>query len=223
VKGGSFAAQLPLPAVCLVSDRRLCGEGRFVEVVAAAVDGGVNVLQLREKDLGARELLALGERLKPVLEGRCLLVVNDRLDVALALDSDGVQLGAGSLPVGAARHAGWQRLIGRSVHSDTEAAAAKHAGADFVVLGTIFATRSHPGKEPAGAGLIARARTITTLPVIAIGGINRDNAAAVMAAGADGIAVISAILAAPDPAQAAAELAAAVRADWRLSEKGRYG
>jgi thiamine-phosphate pyrophosphorylase len=199
--------------LCLVTDRRLCGEGRFLAAVDAAVAGGVTMVQLREKDLGARALYELGLRLQSVLRARAALVVNDRLDVALALGADGVQLGAGSLPLAAARRLGGERLlIGRSVHSLEEAVAAERDGADFLVLGTIYPSRSHPGDPGAGPSLVAGVRAAVALPLIAIGGIDALNLSEVTAAGADGVAVISAILGAPHPRSAAANLAAGLRA-----------
>lgn len=208
--------RLSRPALCLVTDRGLCGEERLVDVVAAAVAGGVTLVQLREKDLGAGRLYELGLRLKPVVAGSASLVINDRLDVALALGADGVQLGSGSLPTAAARRlAGDRLLVGRSVHSVAEAVAAEREGADFVVLGTIFPSRSHPGQAGAGLGVIAEARAAVALPVIAIGGIDAANVAGVVRAGADGAAVISAILAADDPRAAAAALARGLRQSWQ--------
>ncbi len=216
MKTAPAGGRLALPALCLVTDRKLCGEERLAGVVAAAVAGGATMVQLREKDLGARELYDLGLRLRPLLAGRALFVVNDRLDVALALGADGVQLGAAGLPVAAARRLAGDRLrIGRSVHDAAEAVAAEREGADFLIVGTIFATRSHPGQAAAGPGLLAAVRAATRLPLLAIGGVEAANLATVMAAGADGVAVISAIVAASDPQAAAAALAAGLRQTWR--------
>jgi len=214
------ARRLALPALCLVTDRHLCGEHRLAEVVAATVAGGATMVQLREKDLPAGELYALGRQLRPLATGRCALVVNDRLDVALACRADGVQLGATALPLAEARRLGGPALLlGRSVHSVAEAIAAEREGADFLILGTIYATRSHPGQAPAGPGLVASVRAAVRLPIIAIGGIDRSNLAEVMAAGADGVAVISALLAAPDPRASAASLAAALEAGWHKNRE----
>ena len=167
------------------------------------------MVQLREKDMAAGELLVLARRLREICASRALLFVNDRLDVALACEADGVQLGERSLPVAAARMvAGRRLLIGRSVHSVEGAIAAKDA--DLLVLGTIYASASHPGEPASGLGLIRGAVHATSLPVVAIGGINPANAAGVIAAGAAGVAVVGAILGAKDPRQAAADMRSAI-------------
>jgi thiamine-phosphate diphosphorylase len=204
--------ELPVPCLALVTDRHAT-QGRPLDtVVAAALDGGVNLVQLREKDLSARELWALAIRLRELTEGRALLLVNDRLDVALAAGADGVQLAGHSLPPAAARAAlGPQRLIGCSVHDATEAEAAARGGADFLLVGTLYPSRSHPGQAGAGPALIEEVRGAVDLPLVGIGGISALTARGVLMAGARGVAVISAIMAAPDPAAAAAKLRDALR------------
>ncbi len=135
--------------------------------------------------------------------------MNDRVDVALAAEADGAHLGEAGLPVPAARRAVALRerfLIGRSVHSLEGAREAAHAGADYLLFGNVFATASHPGKEPAGTEMLARVAAGVPVPVIAIGGITPENAAECRRAGAAGVAVISAILDVPDPEAAAREL-----------------
>ncbi|MBI3978972.1 MAG: thiamine phosphate synthase [Chloroflexi bacterium] len=202
---------LARPALCLVTDRRICVPADLAAAVEQAVSGGVTLVQVREKDLPAGELCELVARVLAAVAGRARVVVSDRLDVALAVGADGVHLPGSGLPVEAARRltpSGF--LIGRSVHRPEEAAAAEHAGADYVVLGTIFTTASKPGLAPAGPGLIAATRALCRLPILAIGGITAANAGDAIAAGADGVAAISAILADADPAGAAARLAAAL-------------
>ncbi|MHB1415979.1 MAG: thiamine phosphate synthase [Chloroflexota bacterium] len=205
---------LALPTLCLVTDRTLSGEERLPDVVAEAVAGGVTIVQLRENDLPAAELSALAVRLKPLL-GDAVLVVNGTADVARTVAAAGIQLGRHSPPTATVRGlVGPDLLIGRSVHGVAEAVAAERDGADFVVLGTIFPSRSHPGRPGAGLALVRAARAVVRLPIIAIGGIDTTNARPVMEAGADGVAVISAIILAPDPRAAAAALARAVREGW---------
>lgn len=204
---------LPYPCLCLVTDRRVGDAETLPERVAAAVAGGVDLVQLREKDLPGGQLLQLATALEERIGGRAWLMVNERVDVAAALPAAGVQLGEDALPVAAARRLlGPDALLGRSVHSlegDRQAAA---AGADFLIAGTMYASRSHPGETPAGPELIRQIAAVADIPVIGIGGITADNVGAVMQAGAAGAAVITDILAAPDPEQAAARLKAAMRA-----------
>jgi thiamine-phosphate pyrophosphorylase len=204
--------ELPVPCLALVTDRRQA-QGRPLEaVVAAAIDGGVNLVQLREKDLTASELWSLAVRVRDVTAGRALLVINDRLDVALAVQADGVHLAGHSLPPAQARTvAGAGYLVGCSVHDAAEATAAATGGADYLFVGTLYPSRSKPGQEAAGPRLVEDLRAQVDLPLVGIGGIIPRNAREVLYAGARGVAVISAIMAAPDPAAAAARLRQALR------------
>ena len=148
--------------------------------------------------------------------GRAALIVNERVDVAAAAVADGVQLGEEALPVTEARKLLPNgALIGRSVHSVEGAVRAEAAGADVLVVGTIFSTGSHPGVDPAGPGLMRETSFRCSVPLIGIGGINSNNLAEVMTAGASGVAVIRSILAAPDPLAAAEELKTALHDAWQ--------
>lgn len=199
--------KLPDPCLCLVTDRRVGDESTLVKRVAEAVRGGVDLVQLREKDLHGAQLLELAERLRDAIGDRALLLVNERVDVAAALPADGVQLGEDAIPVPAVRRIlGPEMLIGRSVHSTEGASRAAADGADFLVAGTMFASRSHPGEEPAGPGLVRKMTKECSLPIIGIGGITPVNSGKVIAAGAVGVAVITGILADPKPGEAARRL-----------------
>ena len=199
--------ELPDPCLCLVTDRTVGDEATLVTRVAEAVSGGVDMVQLREKDLHGAQLLDLAQRLREAVRDRALLVINERVDVAAALPADGVQLGEDAILVSSARRIlGPEMLIGRSVHSVAGARQAFSDGADFLVVGTMFASRSHPGEEPAGPGLLRRIVPDCPLPAIGIGGITAENCGEVMAAGAAGVAVITGILAAPKPGEAARKL-----------------
>ena len=204
---------LPDPCLCLVTDRTVGDEATLVARVAEAVGGGVDMVQLREKDLHGAQLLDLAQRLQEAMGDRALLVINERVDVAAALPAQGVQLGEDAIPVAAARRIlGPDMLIGRSVHSVEGASQAVSDGADFLVVGTMFASRSHPGEEPAGPELLRRIVPQCPLPAVGIGGITADNCGQVMEAGAMGVAVITGILADARPGEAARKLKEAVLA-----------
>jgi len=205
---------LPLPIVMLVTDRQSCGERRLEEVVEAAVEGGVNVIQLREKDLPAAELYGLALRLRQIVGTQALLLVNDRVDVALTAGAHGVELGSGALATDVVRTLAPDLVIGRSVHDVAHAAEAVAEGADLLVVGTMFASRSHPGLIPAGPSLVRKIAGHSTVPLIGIGGITAANAPQVIAAGASGVAAITTITQALDPRDAAARLVAAVEEAW---------
>ena len=191
----------------LVSDRTQTRGRDLLWVLEQALAGGVEAIQLREKDLGGKELFRIAERARRLCERyHAALFINDRVDVAMAVDADGVQLGKASLPIEAARALlGPCKLIGASIHSLAEGRQVEHSGADFVLFGPIYFT---PSKASFGApqGLAALSGIVETmsLPVYAIGGITLDNVGAVRRSGARGVALISAVLSAQNP-QAAAE------------------
>ena len=209
-------AALHWPCLCLVADTSVTAPDEMVSRVAAAVAGGVGMVQLRAKEMPGGPLLSLAAELKRAIAGRAALLVNERVDVAAAAGAAGAQLGETAMPVGAARRllpAG--TLIERSAHSAGGAAQAASDGADFVVLGAMFVTASHPGAAPAGPGLMRAAARVCGAPLIGIGGITPGNLAQVVNAGAAGVAVIRNIMAAPDPQSAAAELKSALEAAWQ--------
>lgn len=169
------------------------------------------MVQLREKDMAPFELLRLASRLRRITEGRALLIVNDRVDVAMLAGADGVQLGETALDVADVRHlVGPDMLIGRSVHSEVGAVDAECQGADYLVLGTVFETASHPEGHVGGLDLVAEVTGSVGIPVLGIGGITPDNAQCVVEAGASGVAVITAITMAKDPHVEATDLSAAI-------------
>ncbi len=203
--------RLPIPCLTLITDRRLCQGLSLGEAVVRAVGGGVNVVQLREKDLAAAQLVPLADRLRAITQDKALLIVNTRLDVALVCGADGVHLPERGPSVAATRRlAGDGFIIGRSVHSAEEAAKAQEEGADYVQVGAIFPSRSHPGQTPAGPGLLESVAARVTIPIVAVGGITAGNVGQVMQAGARGVAVISAILDSSSPGAATRRLAEAM-------------
>ena len=190
-----------------VTDRKQTGGRPLVDVVHAALDGGVRAVQLREKDLEGGELYHLAAELRTLTSRySARLLINDRVDVALAVDADGIQLGQTSFPVTTARRLlGRGKLIGVSTHSSAEIDAAK--GADFILFGPIYFTPSKAVYgEPQGLDRLRRAVAQSPVPVIGIGGIKRKQIPEVIATGAHGIGVITAISAAPDLVQATREL-----------------
>jgi len=202
---------LPRPCLMLVTDRRVC-EGPLEEAVARAVEAGVDAVQVREKDLPARDLLDLCMRLRAVTLGRALLLVNDRVDVALACGADGVHLGEQGLPVRAVRWlVGQERLVGRSVHSPEGAEQAEKEGADYALVGTLFPTESHPDAPVGGLALMNATARRVRIPLLGIGGITPERVPLVLQAGAIGVAVIRGILAQPDPAEAVRRFREALR------------
>ncbi len=197
----------------LVTDRALRPD--LQGAVAAAASGGVDAVQLREKDLPAGELLSLLFRLREALPPRVLLLVNDRADVALAGGAQGVHLPEAGLPVATARRlVGEGMLVGRSVHSLSEALRAQEEGADYVVVGPIYPTPSHPGHAGAGPALVRQVAKALSIPVLAIGGIDEARVVEVVRAGAVGVAVISAILGREDAEEAARGLRRALDRAW---------
>lgn len=199
--------KLDTPLLCFVTDRKRCLGRGLEEVVDQAVTHGVGMVQLREKDLTARDLYDLGTRVKEAIAGRAKLVVNDRIDVALALNADGVQLPEDGAPVAEVRRiVGSDMLIGRSVHSVNGAIEAESSGVDFLIAGTIFASASHPGGPAQGTGFLRALCGKVSIPVLGIGGITTQNVGEIMEAGCSGAAVISAISEAEEPGSAARTL-----------------
>jgi thiamine-phosphate pyrophosphorylase len=199
----------------VVTDRHETAGRDLEEIVAAAAQGGAGAIQLREKDLSARDLYALGARLQTTLAPYGVpLLINDRLDVALALDAAGVHLAGHSLPTAVARRMlGSGKLLGVSTHSVEEARCAAEEGADFIVFGPVFTTPSKVAYgPPQGVQLLSTVVRAVRIPVIAIGGIDPANLAQVVQAGAYGVAMIRAVLAAPDPYKATQQLQAAFTA-----------
>ena len=198
----------------VITDDALAGGLSHPEIARRAVAGGADVIQLRDKVLNCRELVRIGREIRAITKpAGALFIVNDRLDVALACGADGVHLGQEDIGPGIARQlapAGF--LIGVSVGSVAEALEAEAEGADYVALSPVFGT---PSKADAGPGhglnQLRKIREAVKIPVIAIGGINSGNVRDVIRAGADGIAVISAVVSAPDITGAARDLKRIIR------------
>ena len=193
-----------LPKLYPITDRRLSGLSH-AEQVARLSDGGARVVQLREKNLSPREFYREAEEaLRVARERGVRLVINDRADIALALGADSVHLGQDDMPPGAARSLlGDKAIVGFSTHSVAQAIEAARLPVDYVAIGPVFATSSKENPDAAvGLEGVARVReSVGQIYVVAIGGINEENARAVLDAGADSVAVISALLAPGDPSE----------------------
>ena len=180
-----------------------------VDLTRAMLAGGARLLQLRLKNVASGPLTTTAHRIRELTAGTgARFIVNDRVDVALAVGADGVHLGQDDIPVAAARAMlGPTRWIGFSTHSETQLEAASGCGADYLSLGPIFATTSKSPADPViGAACLRAARLRITEPLVAIGGITAATARAILDAGADAVSVIAAVVRAPDVARATAEL-----------------
>jgi thiamine-phosphate diphosphorylase len=197
----------------LVADPELASRG-LANDVAKALAGGVTAVQLRAKNGSDREKIALAENLKRICdEHSALFIVNDRIDIALAIGAGGVHLGTDDLPVAAARAiAPPGFVIGYSPENDDELERARLDGADYFGIGPVFGTQSKANAgETIGLEVLSKRVAQAGIPTIGIGGINADNAGSVIEAGAVGVAVISAILASTDPKEATRQIARSVR------------
>jgi thiamine-phosphate pyrophosphorylase len=200
----------------LVSDRHQTAGRPFLSVLGDAIQAGCCALQLRERDMTARELLLLAREVQSKWPAHGFrLFINDRVDVAAAVSATGVHLRESSLPPAVVRRLlRPDQLMGVSVHSADGARAAEDSGADFVVLGPIFDTASkREFGPPLGLRVLEAAVAHVRIPVFGIGGVSAERARAMRQAGAYGVAVVSAILCAPDPAESTRELLAAVESD----------
>jgi thiamine-phosphate pyrophosphorylase len=193
----------------VITDDRLVPGRSHVEIARAALEGGAGIVQLRDKRRDAGELLPIAREIRGMCRAAgALFLVNDRVDLAAASGADGVHLGQTDLPVREARELlGPEKLIGISVENAGQTAAAEDEGADYLGVGAIYGSGTKADAGAAvGPGQIARLRRVSSLPIVAIGGITLERIPEVRAAGADAVAVISSVAAAPDPAAAARTL-----------------
>jgi len=193
-----------------VTDRGLCGVKPLADVVLQAIRGGAAWVQLREKEVSTRFFVEEAGRIKALMAPfRVPLIINDRLDVALAVEADGIHVGQDDMPYEIARRLmGPRAIIGLSVETWEDVERAQGLDCDYLGVSPIFATPTKADtKEPWGMEGLARIRAFSRHPLVGIGGLNAKNAEAAVMAGADGVAVVSAICAAADPYAASRELA----------------
>jgi thiamine-phosphate diphosphorylase len=211
------------PSLYVVLDRTSARGRDLVELLALALAGGSRMIQLREKEWPSGRVLPLAEKLRAACAAAgATFIVNDRVDLALAVGADGVHLGQDDLPARAARPLLRPGMIlGISTHSVEQARAAQADGADYVAVGSMFATTSKADFQLVGPDLIRKLRGEIRVPLVGIGGITPDNVPEVIRAGADGVAVISAVCAAADPKAAAARFLTQIRAARDLTAARR--
>ena len=193
----------------LVTDRGLAGDRAIEDIVRESVKGGVTMVQLREKNIATRDFITLALKLKEILKPSGVsLVINDRVDVAMAADADGVHIGQSDMPYAMARELlGASKIIGLSVENFDQIEEANKLDVDYIGISPVFATPTKTDTaEPFGLEGLKKAVRMSVHPTVAIGGMNENTAADVMACGTDGIAVVSAIVCAPDPAEASRRL-----------------
>ena len=194
---------------------RAVSRGRDVRAILdSVIAGGCRMVQLREKEWSTRHLLPVAQELRDrARQAGVTFIVNDRLDVALAVDADGLHVGQDDLPAPIARRLLRPGMIlGVSCHSLAQARQAQADGADYVAVGSIYPTGTKPEFQLVGVELVRQVRPFIRVPLVAIGGIAPGNVGEVIRAGVDGVAVISALCSAPDPAEAAREFFERIRA-----------
>ena len=188
----------------VITDRRLKPE---IKSVREALEGGATSIQLRIKNASTREMIKIGKRIRELTkEYDALYFVDDRLDVALATNADGVQLGPEDMPISLARGIAPNLIIGASVYSLEEALQAEKERADYLGAGSVFPTPTKAGVRVIGVEGLRKIVKSVKIPVVAIGGINHKNARDVLKTGVDGIAIISAIMGAEDVKKATEEM-----------------
>lgn len=200
----------------LVAGSGNTGDRPLTNVVAEAVRGGVGAVQLREKEADASRIIAAARGISRICrEAGVLFIINDRVDIAAAVDADGVHLGQDDLPIEEARKIlGWSKLIGLSTHSIEQALDAQERGADYIGVGPVFATPTKEGRPAVGLELVRAVQDRIRIPFVAIGGIDLNNCAQALQAGARRIAAVRALAGAPDVYRAAGSLSQMINKYW---------
>ena len=206
----------------LCTDRDLMSTDTIEEAVEQAVKGGCTVVQLREKDCSSLEFYETALRVKKITdEYKIPLIINDRVDIALALNADGVHLGQDDLPAASVRRIlGGDKVIGVSAGSVREAVKAREDGADYLGVGAMHATSTKTDADVTTVEELKKIREMVDLPIVAIGGMNKQTLPELKGTGVDGIAVVSAVIAADDIERAASELSEAVRSQKKQEREG---
>lgn len=198
-----------LPGLYVIIDTQALKGRSHTEVARQAIRGGAKTIQLRDKVHSKKELLPVARQLKNLCaEQDVLFIMNDYLDLAVVVDADGLHLGQDDLPVEVARRLlPIDKVLGASARTVEQATSAQSAGADYIAVGSMYATTSKETAVVVGLDRLRQIRQVVTVPIVAIGGINQDNVAPVLAAGADSVAVINAVLGAENVAEASRQIA----------------
>lgn len=206
----------------LCTDRDLMSTDTIEEAVEQAVKGGCTVVQLREKDCSSLEFYETALRVKKITDQyKIPLIINDRVDIALAVNADGVHVGQDDLPAASVRRIlGGDKVIGVSAGSVREAVKAREDGADYLGVGAMHATSTKTDADVTTVEELKKIREMVDLPIVAIGGINKQTLPELKGTGVDGIAVVSAVIAADDIERAASELSEAVRSQKKQEREG---
>lgn len=206
----------------LCTDRDLMSTDTIEEAVEQAVKGGCTVVQLREKDCSSLEFYETALRVKKITdEYKIPLIINDRVDIALAVNADGVHVGQDDLPAASVRRIlGGDKVIGVSAGSVREAVIAREDGADYLGVGAMHATSTKTDADVTTVEELKKIREMVDLPIVAIGGMNKQTLPELKGTGVDGIAVVSAVIAADDIERAASELSEAVRSQKKQEREG---
>ena len=207
---------ISLPCLCLVIDGAITDITSLVKFATLAVDGGVNMIQLRAKELPLDLFEKMAIALRDLVNGRAMLMINSRADIAVSCGADGVQFPEKSKDFSSLRKVNKKLLIGASVHSVNSAVLAEKNGADFLIVGTVFESTSHPRLKSQGIKLLTGVRDAVEIPFLGIGGINTNNVHKVLECGASGVALISAIADNPNPKMAAQEIYETILQKWTM-------
>lgn len=197
----------------LVTDTDMCQRENILYVTERAINGGVTVVQLREKNISTREFYTEAVEMKKLCQRYSVpLIINDRLDIALAVDADGIHIGQRDMPIGVVRNImGENKIIGVSAGNLAEAKLAESGGADYLGVGAVFHTNTKRDAADVGIDILKKVRKNINIPIVAIGGINHSNIDMLKDIGLDGIAVVSCIMASDDPYAAAIKLSQKIK------------
>lgn len=197
----------------LVTDTNICSREKLVSVTEAAIKGGVTLVQLREKDISTREFFAEALELKKLCKNYNVpLLINDRIDIALAVDADGIHIGQSDMPLKVSRKIlGPNKIIGLSAGNVNQAVEAVSDGADYLGVGAVFPTSTKKDASNVGIEMLKQVRKSVDIPIVGIGGINPDNISQLYGSGIEGVAVVSCIMGSDDPYAVSKQLSQMVK------------